>query len=51
MGRDSRVELIGWYQRRGYRLTAETRPFPIPLDPPLAMVVLAKALAGATDLG
>ncbi|ETI63804.1 N-acetyltransferase GCN5 [Sphingobium sp. C100] len=48
---DSRVELIGWYQRRGYRLTAETRPFPIPLDPPLAMVVLAKALAGATDLG
>ena len=42
---DSRHELIGWYQRRGYALTPEKRPFPIPLDPPLEMVVLAKALA------
>lgn len=48
---DSRVELIAWYQRRGYALTGERRPFPIPLDPPLAMVVLAKALASADDLG
>lgn len=48
---DSRAELIAWYQRRGYALTAETRPFPIPLDPPLAMVVLAKALAAPPDLG
>lgn len=48
---DSRTELIAWYRRRGYALTAETRPFPIPLDPPLAMVVLAKALATRNDLG
>ncbi|CAM8619315.1 NAT_SF domain containing protein [Sphingobium cupriresistens] len=48
---DSRAELIAWYQRRGYALTGETRPFPIPLDPPLAMVVLAKALATRNDLG
>lgn len=48
---DSRTELIAWYQRRGYALTGETRPFPIPLDPPLAMVVLAKALATRNDLG
>jgi ribosomal protein S18 acetylase RimI-like enzyme len=48
---DSRVELIAWYRRRGYALTSERRPFPIPLDPPLAMVVLAKALATRNDLG
>jgi ribosomal protein S18 acetylase RimI-like enzyme len=48
---DSRVELIAWYQRRGYALTSERRLFPIPLDPPLAMVVLAKALATRNDLG
>ncbi|MEC3911653.1 GNAT family N-acetyltransferase [Sphingobium sp. CR2-8] len=48
---DSRVELIAWYQRRGYALTGERRPFPIPRDPPLAMVVLAKSLATRNDLG
>lgn len=25
---DLRSELIAWYERRGYRLTGETRPFP-----------------------
>lgn len=48
---DRRAELIAWYQRRGYALTAERRPFPVPLDPPLEMVVLAKALAASVHLG
>ncbi len=48
---DSRTELIAYYQRRGYRLTAEKRPFPIPLDPPFEMVVLAKPLATRNELG
>ena len=45
-----RHELIAWYERRGYRLTGETRPFPA-TDPrfglprrDLEFVVLAKAL-------
>jgi len=38
---DSRRELIDWYGRRGYQATGEKRPFPIALDPPLEMVVLA----------
>lgn len=42
---DRRAELIAYYERRGYRATGELRPFPIALDPPLAMVVLEKALA------
>lgn len=25
---EQRAELIAWYERRGYRLTGETRPFP-----------------------
>lgn len=41
---DSRHELVAYYERRGYRLTGERRPFPIALDPPLSMVVLAKEL-------
>lgn len=48
---DSRAELIAWYVRRGYALTTEKRPFPIPLNPPLHMVVLAKRLATRNDLG
>ncbi|HUD95382.1 GNAT family N-acetyltransferase [Sphingobium sp.] len=48
---DRRAELIAYYQRRGYALTGERRPFPIPLDPPLEMVVLAKALAASAHLG
>ena len=40
-----RAELIAWYERRGYRPTGETRPFPV--DPPrheLEFAVLEKAL-------
>ena len=46
-----RDTLIAWYERRGYRLTGETRPFPygdtrfgVPLRDDLAFVVLEKAL-------
>ncbi len=42
---DRRAELIAWYRRHGYAPTGERRPFPVPLDPPLAMVVLGRALA------
>jgi ribosomal protein S18 acetylase RimI-like enzyme len=48
-----RGELIAWYERRGYRRTGESRPFPygdvragIPKRPDLSFVVLAKPLAG-----
>lgn len=41
---DSRESLIAWYQRRGYRLTGETRPFPVLRDPPITFVVLEKRL-------
>lgn len=46
-----RGELIGWYQRRGYRRTGERRPFPygdprfgLPKRDDLAFEVLAKPL-------
>lgn len=46
-----RAELIAWYERRGYRLTGETRPFPLdderfglPQTRNLEFVVLEKAL-------
>lgn len=46
-----RAELIGWYERRGYALTGEERPFPmdderfgLPSRRDLAFVVLEKAL-------
>ncbi len=46
-----RAELIAWYERRGYRLTGETRPFPLdderfglPQTRELVFVVLEKAL-------
>ena len=42
---DSRIELIRYYERRGYRISGETRPFPVLVDPPLQFVVLVKALA------
>lgn len=48
---DVRAELIAYYQRRGYALTGETRPFPLLTDPPLSMVVLAKSLAAPAHLG
>eukprot|EP01136_Pigoraptor_vietnamica_P027893 Opistho-1_new@84773 len=41
---DRRAELIAWYVRHGYIASGETRPFPVPLDPPLSMVVLVKRL-------
>lgn len=41
---DRRAELIAWYVRHGYAPSGETRPFPVPLDPPLSMVVLVKPL-------
>jgi len=49
---EPRRDLIGWYERRGYRLTGESRPFPygnerfgIPRRPDLSFVVLEKPLA------
>ena len=42
---DKRVELIAYYERRGFVRTGEQRPFPVVVDPPLGMVVLEKALA------
>ena len=39
-----RAELIAWYERRGYALTGERRPFPIVFDPPFWLVVMAKPL-------
>ena len=42
---EQRTELIAYYQRRGWQLTGERRDFPIPLDPPFFMRVLAKCLA------
>jgi ribosomal protein S18 acetylase RimI-like enzyme len=49
-----RPDLIAWYERRGYRRTGETRPFPygnerfgVPKRPDLSFAVLAKPLAGA----
>lgn len=40
-----RTELIAWYERRGYRPTGETRPFPVdPPRPELDFVVLEKGL-------
>ena len=48
-----RLDLISWYERRGYRRTGETRPFPygderfgVPKRPDLSFVALAKPLAG-----
>jgi ribosomal protein S18 acetylase RimI-like enzyme len=47
-----RTELIGWYERRGYRRTGETRPFPatdprfgLPRRDDLAFAVLERDLA------
>lgn len=41
---EQRGELIAYYERRGWRRTGERRPFPVPLDPPYTMDVLAKPL-------
>jgi hypothetical protein len=49
-----RAELIAWYERRGYRLTGERRPFPktdprfgLPKRDDLEFVVLAKPLTSS----
>jgi ribosomal protein S18 acetylase RimI-like enzyme len=46
-----RIELISWYERRGYRSTGQTRPFPygderfgLPRRDDLHFVVLSKSL-------
>jgi ribosomal protein S18 acetylase RimI-like enzyme len=44
---DSRAALIAWYERRGYALTGERRPFPVLRDPPVTFVVLEKPLPPA----
>lgn len=41
---EQRCELIRYYERRGYCITGERRDFPIPLDPPYFMTVVAKTL-------
>lgn len=41
---DRRVELIAFYERRGYRSSSEKRDFPVLIDPPLSMDVLVKEL-------
>lgn len=41
---EQRRELIAYYRRRGWQQTGERRPFPVPLDPPYVMEVLAKPL-------
>jgi ribosomal protein S18 acetylase RimI-like enzyme len=48
-----RAELIAWYQRRGYQLTSERRPFPsadprfgLPKRDDLGFVVLRKDFSG-----
>ena len=41
---ENRAELIGYYARRGYARTGERRDFPIAVEPPLFMAVLAKPL-------
>lgn len=42
-----RTDLIGWYERRGYRRSGETRPFPyVPGEPvDFAMTVLERTIA------
>ncbi len=53
-----RSALIAWYERRGYRLTGETRPFPygdnrfgIPTRTDLEFVVLEKGLLSLPVVG
>lgn len=55
---EQRRDLIGWYERRGYRPTGESRPFPygnarygIPRRPDLSFIVLEKPLAGRERAG
>lgn len=41
---ENRTELIAYYERRDYVRTGERRTFPIAVEPPLFMTVLAKPL-------
>lgn len=41
---EPRVELIAYYERRGYARTGASLPFPVPTTPPLRLMVLAKRL-------
>ena len=41
---ENRVELIAYYERRGYVRTEERRDFPFAVVPPLYMAVLVKSL-------
>jgi GNAT superfamily N-acetyltransferase len=48
-----RPDLVAWYERRGYRRTGETTPFPygnerfgVPKRPDLSFAILAKPLPG-----
>ena len=41
---ENRAELIAYYERRGYARTGERRDFPVAVQPPLFMTVLAKTL-------
>ncbi|WP_109124826.1 GNAT family N-acetyltransferase [Dyella sp. C11] len=52
---EQRADLIAWYERRGYRLTGDTVPFPygnerfgVPRRDDLRFVYLTKALGGET---
>ncbi len=49
---EQRPDILAWYQRRGYRLTGASEPFPyddprfgLPRRPDLRFLVLAKSLA------
>jgi ribosomal protein S18 acetylase RimI-like enzyme len=42
---ENRIELIGYYERRGYVRSGERRDFPVALTPPLFMAVLVKPLS------
>jgi ribosomal protein S18 acetylase RimI-like enzyme len=50
---EQRLDILAWYQRRGYRPTGATEPFPygnprfgLPRRPDLRFLVLAKTLSG-----
>jgi predicted N-acetyltransferase YhbS len=40
----NRAELIAYYERRGYAPTGQTKAFIVETDPPLSMILMAKAL-------
>lgn len=48
---EQRRDLIAFYERRGWRPTGERRPFPVTLDPPYFMTVLAKPLVRSLRRG